>query len=310
MKTIVLALAIFAASLSLTLGQARAPQTAPPPPPPPPPPVYPAATVPISGGNSTFVYEQKAVGAGPAHLVSAEQAQAIINRFKEKYQKLGNPRFLIYVNRELIDENSGLKLSSHKQVIESTRNALDKDHAEANPPGAMAKLDSSRQIDRVTSTNIYRVRERKEAALGDRETVRDVERLFGRPLRMAGATLVDQRVATQVIAGTSLDKFTLHTDSEQARKEREALAKVADVVLEILISSQDTTVSELAGERRYTAPGIQATAIRLSDAQILGQATAEDLIGQGPSAGKAAQTFGIREITEATALSLMEDMML
>jgi hypothetical protein len=96
---------------------------------------------------------------------------------------------------------------------------------------------------------------------------------------------------------------------DQAGVGHEAPNPAADVLLEVLVSSKDALVIELSGDRTYPAPDIQATAIRLSDSKILGQATAADLIGQGTSAGRAVRTFGIREIAEATALSLMQDMM-
>ena len=261
MKGTILAFSGLLALIASAQAQARAPETAPPPPPPVPPPIYPAVTVPGVSPAVIYVYDQKPVSARP-YLIAPDQAQSIINRFKDEYKKLGSPRFIIDVNRQLI----------------------------------------------VVSTNIYSIRGAQEAPLPDRQTTRDVERLFGRPLRMAGVLLADQGVASQLIASRSLDRLT--TGSDQADRDREALGKVADVVLEILISSKDTPVAELAGDRIYSVPDIQATAIRLSDAKILGQATAADLIGQGPVAGQAVRNFGIREIAEATALSLMEDTML
>ena len=286
----------------LAQAQIRSPQP-PPPAPPPPPPVYSAAGSTVTN-VPTYVYDQQPAP-GRAYLISPDQAQSIINRFKEEYKKMGAPRFLIYVNRELIDESSGVKLSSHKRVVEATR--AGKEASTINSPALAANGNAA---ERAVSTNIYRVRDRKAAPLADRQTVRDVERLFGRPLRLAGVSLADQRVATQLVGGRALDSFSVEPDSEQARKEREALAKTTDVVLEILVASKDVTVSEVSGDRVYSAPDIQATAIRLSDSKILAQATAADLIGQGPSAGKAVRNYGIREISEATALSLMEDMML
>jgi hypothetical protein len=254
------------------------------------------------------VYDQQPVASRP-FLVTPEQAQSIIDRFREKYQEMGSPRFLIYINRELVDERSGMKLSSHRQVIESTR-TVDPSRP-AGPDGqASGAVKPAAQTERVASTNIYRFRDRKEIPLEDRQTMRDVERLFGRPLRMANVHLADQRLANQLSAGKALDAFSLRDDSEQARKDRETLTRIADVVLEILVSSREVTVVEVGGDRVYTVPDIQATAIRLSDARILGQATAADLIGHGSSAGSAARTFGVREISEATALSLMEDIML
>jgi len=48
---------------------------------------------------------------------------------------------------------------------------------------------------------------------------------------------------------------------------------------------------------------IQATAMRLKDARILGQAASSDISGRG------GRNFDVREISEATALALMEDML-
>jgi hypothetical protein len=64
-------------------------------------------------------------------------------------------------------------------------------------------------------------------------------------------------------------------------------------------------VAELSGDRTYSVPDIQATAIRLSDSKILGQAASSDITGRGTSAGQ----YDVREVAEATALALMEDMM-
>ena len=298
MKSI-LAMALACAAAPVLLhAQAKAPKASPPPPGAPPP-VYPASAA-EPAPAPVYIYDQKSYAPAPAgrsYLITPEQAQSIINRFKEEYKKIGAPRVIIYVNRNLIDENSGIKLTSHKRVIETTRVA---------GTNAQAGVEAPRQTERIASTNIFRARDRKEMTLADKQTVRDVERLFGRPLRMAGVQLADQSVANQLAAASALDSATLQGDGEQARKEREALGKVADVVLEILVSSKDIALPD----GNTAAPDIQATAIRLSDSRILGQATAADLIGQGQAAAKAVRTFGIREVAEATALSLMEDMML
>lgn len=287
------------AGLLAACAQAQDPQ-----PLPPPPPVYPqVATAPNPA--PVYVYDQKPMAGGRTFLISPEQAQGIIARFKDAYQKMGAPRVVIAVNRDLVDESTGMKLTSHKRVVETSRTSTDQ------PPAALpAATAAPPRTDRVASTNIYRVRDAKEVPLADKQTMRDVERLFGRPLRLAGVHLADQRVASQMLAGTPVDGFAIEPGSDQARKDREALAQVADVVLEILVSSKEVQVPDWSGAATYAAPDIQATAIRLKDSRIVGQATAADLIGQGPSAGQAMRNFGIREIAEATALSLMEDMML
>jgi len=75
----------------------------------------------------------------------------------------------------------------------------------------------------------------------------------------------------------------------------------------VLISSRNLPVVEVSGDSTVAVPDIQMTAIRLKDASILGQASASDVLGQ--SATRAAKQFGVSEITEATALALMEDML-
>jgi hypothetical protein len=315
---------IFGLSLLITATalQAQPPRPVPPSPPPqPPPPVAVAPLRPVA--TDQFVYEQKPM-AGRPYLVTPEQAQNVVNRFKEAYPKMGSPRVVIYINRELVDEDTGMKLSARRQETESVRGGVKQDlslssRTGKNSPGnssvatingspaSTANQDNSlNQTDRVTSKNNYRVQERKQQSLADKQTVRDVERLFGRPLRLAGVTLVDQRLATQLTPDKPVSTFTPQTEGEAVRKDREALAKIADVVVEVLISSRQVTVPELSGDKVYAVPDIQVTALRLSDAKILGQATAADLLDH---AGKVAKNFGVREITEATALSLMEDML-
>jgi hypothetical protein len=118
---------------------------------------------------------------------------------------------------------------------------------------------------------------------------------------MAGASLADQRLATQMMADHPFKP--LNGGSDQAQKDREALEKIADVVVEVLISSKNVQVAEISGDRTYAVPDIQATAMRLKDARILGQAASSDISGRG------GRNFDVREISDATALALMEDML-
>jgi len=259
----------------------------------PPPPVVlaPAPVVtPAPAPVPVYNYEQKPL-AGRQPLITPENAQGIIDKFKAAYPKLGSPRFVIYVNRELVDENSGLKLTARNEKVDTTRQA-------AGAPNAGGK-------ESIAAENRYSRTERKEPVLADRQTMRDVERLFGRPLRFAGASLSDQRLATQLMADKPLR--SLGTQGDQARKDREALAQIADVAVEVLISSKSVTVPEVAGDRTYALPDIQATAIQLKDAKILGQASSSDAMRGNPA--YYARNFDVRDITETTALALMEDML-
>lgn len=251
----------------------------------PPPPVYQA---PIQASSAPAKAEnQRLYGPQSATLVAPDQAAALVAKFREAYAKFGAPRILFYVNRELVDTASGMKLTGRTERYENQRTS-----------GA---TDSTK----TAGENTYSFKEPAKSTLADRQTVREVERLFGRAFRAAGAVLADQKIAADMIADKPLGDLT--GTSDQAAKDREALAKVTDVVVEILLSSRSIAVSAVSGDQAVTIPDIQATVIRLKDAAIVAQAAASDVIGKDRDAGNAARNFDIREITEATALALMED---
>lgn len=310
-------------------GQAKAPAE---PPANAPVPVTTAPAVP-GATPGTYVYEQKPI-TGLPQLITPQQAQTVIEKFKAAYAKLGSPRFLIHVNRDLVDEKTGARLASRNERTETTRTTVDSTIAAANAaqPNNAVTINAGGAVTlsggavqgqfppgpgKVTTTNERQTRDnrftettRREPTLADQQTTRDVERLFGRPLRMGGASLADQRVATQFIPNRSLDEILKDTNGEAARKDREALAKIADVAIEVLVSSRQLVIREVSGDKVHQVPDIQVTAIRLKDAAILGQASASDILGKDRYAGRIITNFDVREITEAVALALMEDMTL
>jgi hypothetical protein len=249
----------------------------------PPPPVAPPA-------QPTYEYEQKLPPA-PGPLVTSEQAQGILDKFKETYSKLGNPRMVVYVNRDLVDENSGLKLTARNEKVDSSTTGSGKGETSAD----------ATTTENISRENRYRNTDRKEMTLSDRQTVRDIERLFGRPFRMAGVRLADQHLATQLMPDRPLKSLAI--EGEQARKDREALAKIGDIAVEILVSSKKSEGASISGIHPYEAPDIQVTALRLSDSEIIGQASSSDVLRfVNP------RNYDVRAVTEAVALALMEDM--
>jgi hypothetical protein len=299
----------------------------------------PEAPVPVTQGanpapasRETYNYEQRAYGPAGS-IVAPDKARAVLDAFRTANDKLGKPRYLIIVNRDLV-EDSGLKLSGRTERTESSRNetrsAFETDPNAPKPEatgtpntqinvavgggdaggGADASNPGKGSIDnksaKVTAENTYTANGKAALTLADKQTVREVERLLGRPLRYAGAALADQKSAAALIADRPLDHFTAPTD-EAARKDREALAKVADIVLEALVSSRPATVANVSGDETVNVPDIQLTAIRLSDSAVLGQASSADVLGKDQQAGAIAKKYDIREITEATALALLED---
>jgi len=247
-----------------------------------PPPVAQAAPRVVAPGPQTGEPAQRVYASSGDTLIARQTADGILEGFRKTYRTDGAPRVVIYVNRALVDTSSGLKLTERVEQFEKADAAL-----------------------KTTGTNTYKQRDSAPPALADQQTVREIERLFGRAFRHGGAQLADQKVATSLLP----EEPGAHLLGDSAAKDRKALADVADVAIEVLISSRNITVPEVSGDATYPVPDIQATAIRLKDAAILGQAAASDIIGRGVQAGRVIRQFSVQDITEATALALMEDML-
>jgi hypothetical protein len=248
-----------------------------------PPPVAQALPRPVAAPQPLEPQPQQRVYATPAEtLISRQAAEGILEGFRKVYQTGAAPRIVIYVNRALVDTSTGLKLTDRTEQFEKQDTAL-----------------------KTSGTNTYKQRDGAAATLADQQTVREIERLFGRAFRNAGAQLADQKIAASLLpeeAGAPLV-------GEGAARDRKALAEIADIAIEVLISTRNLTVPEVSGDANYPVPDIQATAIRLKDAAIVGQAAASDIIGKGVQAGRVVRQFSVQDITEATAIALMDDML-
>ena len=185
------------------------------------------------------------------------------------------------MNRALVDTGSGFKLTGHTEKYSTEGGATT-----------------------TSGDNAYALKDAPAPALADQQTVREIERLFGRVFRSAGAQLADQKTAASLLP----EQPGAHV-TDQAAKDREALGQIADIAIEVLISSRNLTVPEVSGDATYAVPDIQATAIRLKDSAIVGQAAASDVLGKGAQAGRLVRQFGVADITEATAIALMSDML-
>jgi hypothetical protein len=220
----------------------------------------PAISPPLAMSPRSYVYQQRLMVAGHSALISQEQGQAIIDRFKAAYLKLGSPRLLIFVNRELVADKAGVRL-----VPAGT------------PP-----------------------------TLADRQTARDVERLFCRPLRAAGAVVADDKLAAQLGGESSATDSTNAAAAAPMPQDRDTLLQSADAAVEILMASKNLDESALSGSVTVTVPDVQVTMINLKDGKILGQASSAEATGHVPYADLG--SYNVSEVTEATAFALMDDM--
>jgi hypothetical protein len=286
-----------------------------------PPPVVQAPTEPRSGVRPD---NQKLYGPSSDTLISREAANGILEGFRKVYSATNTPRIVIYVNRELVDLDSGLKHTGHTEKyekIESTAKndmehvpaagtpqtqinvAVGGNNSSATTPTGKGTAESS--VTKTTGENTYQWKDPTKPTLADRQTVREIERLFGRAFRNAGAKLADQKNAASLLEAKADGRLV----GDAAANDRAALAAIADIAIEVLVSSRSLTVPELAGDKTYSVPDIQATAIRLKDSAIVGQASASDVLGKDIQAGRVLREFDVRDITEATALALMDDML-
>ena len=278
MKALFLPLVLPALSV-VALAQATAPATEPP--------VPVTQAWPAAAAQPAAPAEQRLYGANATPLIAPAAAQAVVDKFRAAYGTASAPRLVIYVNRSLVDV-AGLKLTGRTES-----------YTEKSTDG---KTTSTK----TKGTSTYATKDASTPAptLADQQTVRDIERLVGRAFRSGGAKLSDQRIAGVMLSAQPGARLL----GDQATKDREALAQSADIAIEVLISTRTLITAEVSGDTTVAVPDIQMTAIRLKDAAILGQASASDVLGAG--AAQAAKKFSAADITEATALALMEDMLL
>ena len=321
---------IFLPLVSLLLPLLSA-QSTPPTPQPPvpvstPPPVLPEPNpVPApAAAGATAVENQRVYGATRASLVEPETARVLGTKFRAVYGQDSSPRIVVYVNRALVDSETGLRLIGRTEKFETASTSSKSDMetpastgtpstqvnvsvgGQAGPNAApVGKGTASQETRKTAGENTYAQKDGVKLALSDQQTVRDVERLVGRVFRNAGARLADQTAAAALLDHPTEPGSTELSSGQQ----REALKQIADIAIEILISSRNLTVPGISGDTTYAVPDIHATAIRLKDSVIVGQASASDVLGRDASAGRIVKLFDVRDITEATAFALMEDML-
>ena len=258
---------------------------------------------------------------GRTLLVSPTVVRTIIERFEMIYPRMGSPRILIYVNRELVDDLAGMKFfpgkdksapATNKSALildaDPKPNAAPPDDADSEPsqfPGS--QLNQYEALARAAERR-YRLRDRDIPTLLDKQTGPELERVFGRPLRTAHARMSDSSTASALIGDLNIKSFTSPAEDEATRKNREALKKIADVVVEIQIAPHNVPLPGTTEAKTYVVPDLQATAIRLSDSKVIGQVASSDILGRVYS--YANRIIEMPEITEVTALALMEDMMM
>lgn len=264
--------------------------------PPSPPPPVPVNQAPANAQGQSLITppageDQRIYGPTPSSLITPDAARTLSDRFRAAYGQTASPRIVVYVNRALGDSPSGLKLTGRTEKHYRTS-------ASTEDGAPTTTTDQS-------SESTYAAAEMPKSTVADQQTAREIERLFGRVFRNAGAKLADGRAAMALLPDDQGGRL----GGDEGAKERDALKQVADIAIEVLVASRSLNVTTVSGDSVYTVPDIQATAIRLADASIVGQASTSDILGHSQQAGRIARQFSVADITEATAFAVMEDML-
>ena len=217
-------------------------------------------------------------GVAVPQLISQNVALSIIDRFKTTYVKLGNPKIALGINQPW-----GTIRPSNYTTITNAPIIIDPATGLPVNPTPLAPAIPLDPNNLNIPAPILPAKVFDKDAMADQQTRREVERLFGRPLRMAGVTLIDSETFDNRL--------------------------IPEIFIEVLIGKRDIIVAGISGNSTYSIPDIQVTALRLSDAKILGQATVMDLFPNKQLAPTLLRNFDIRELTEATALMLLDDLL-
>ena len=86
-----------------------------------------------------------------------------------------------------------------------------------------------------------------------------------------------------------------------------SLTNLPELTFEVLISERELVLQGISRKENITVPDIQVTALRLADARIVGQASVLDLFARKEQAAYMLRRYDLRQLTEATALALMQD---
>ena len=122
---------------------------------------FPAAPAPLGPNGGQRVY-----GPSPDTLIARQTADGILENFRRVYKTDHAPRVVIYVNRALVDTATGFKLTGHTEKYYTEAGAT-----------------------KISGENTFATKDAPTPTLADQQTVREIERLFGRAFRNAGGAL-------------------------------------------------------------------------------------------------------------------------
>lgn len=247
-----------------------------------------------------------------------------IQRFRGAYAKLGNPRLLIFVNRELVrDRGELLQIERADRSIKtkgdpvpllpsSTVQIGTDNRATASSPAAVSGKGGEAQTSTGVSVRRTESLHRPPSAVTEMEA-REMEEVFQAPFVEAGARFVDQRTAelAQRLFRDADPNFLTAPADDRERREIESLRKSADLAIEILVRKKRIAILQPSGEdRSEERMSATATVVSLKDGVKLAQVSSDSLFGfnrrRGERVERRYREVTSAEILEQVALAVMQ----
>jgi len=147
----------------------------------------------------------------------------------------------------------------------------------------------------------------QKRTVADLNRVRDVEQWVKLLFADAGATLVDPNVGVPLLGSKPYQRIPA-ADKAKTKKERDDLAAVADVVVEVTIVARYVTVlSPGANDSVYIVPDVTTDAYRVTDSALLGTASVQEVIKSRKLPEDTVMTINMNARTDTAIVALMED---
>lgn len=147
----------------------------------------------------------------------------------------------------------------------------------------------------------------QKRTVADLNRIKEVEQWVQLLFTNAGATLVDPNVGVPLLGSKPYQRIPA-ADKAKTKKERDALAAVADVVVEVTIVARYVTVlSPGANDSVFIVPDVTTDAYRVTDSALLGTASVQEVIKSRKLPEDTVMTINMNARTDTAIVALMED---
>ncbi|MCC7519976.1 MAG: hypothetical protein IT578_12430 [Verrucomicrobiae bacterium] len=280
------------------------------------------AVAPVAFAQSPKTAAVAAWNAGPPMPI-ADRA-GTVQAFRGTYAKLGRPRLLVFVNREMVRERGEmLQVERTDQSVKTKGDPIPLTSGytiqfgadnRATAPGSAPVSGKGGEAQSASGISTRRIESayRPPAAITEMEA-REFEEIFQEPLSEADARFVDQKTAelAQRLFRNADPNFLTAPADDRERREVESLRAAADLAVEILVRKKTVKILQPSGDdSAEERVSVTATAIRLKDGVKLAQVSSDSLFGfnrrHGDRIERRYREVTSAEILEQVALAVMQ----